>query len=388
MPKNSTKSKVLSKLSDNIADFVPAMVSIYDIQSGEYLYVNKAVESLLGYSPKEFLNGGLDFAVSLVHPADAPLVIEKNQGALEQANTRGKNPRHEIIAGFEYRLKHKNGSWIWLLTEGAVFKRDEKDRVSQVINISIDITSRRSSEDYLRHMTDELKSLNKTKDEFINIASHQLRTPATAIKQYLGLLLGGYSDPLTEDQKVFVERAYESNQRQLDIVEDILRTAQLDAEKLLLKFKSEDIRLIIDDVINVVSPQIYEKNQKIKWKKPAEPVFANVDRSQILMVFENLLENASHYTNEGKQISVSVEEKSGKVQIHIKDQGVGIDKKDLDKLFHKFSRIDNPLSIKAGGTGLGLYWASKITRLHDGEIKVKSKLGNGTCFSVILPAPK
>lgn len=385
MVKTANKSSSDDNFEHDVADRVPAMIALYNVQTGEYKYVNKAVKKILGYKPEEFIDGGLDFVSSLVHPDDLTEITDKNQAALNTAN-RSRSTGDDAIITFEYRIKHKKGGWVWLLTEGVVYDRTDSGKVNHVMNISVDITMRRSSEDYLRHMTGELKLLNRTKDEFISIASHQLRTPATAIKQYLGLLLGGYSDPLTDDQRNFIEKAYESNQRQLNIVEDILRTAQLDADKLRLSLQAEDIGEILDEAVRVILPQIQKKKQKLEWHRPEKEIRARVDRGQILMVFENLLENASHYTESGKQISIKARQIDDKVCVSVIDEGVGIKKEDIKKLFQKFSRINNPLSIEAGGSGLGLYWAKKIVQMHNGEIKVSSKIHKSTEFAVILPA--
>lgn len=387
MPKSANKDLLTPEFILNLTELVPGMIALYNLHTGEYKYVNRAVKKILGYSPEEFINGGLEFVSTLVHPDDMAMIVEKNQAALNTANqARSKHSDRDPIVNFEYRMKHKDGNWIWLHTDGIVYDRTDDGKVNHVMNISLDITHRKSSEDYLKHMAEELKVLNRTKDDFITIASHQLRTPATAIKQYLGLLLGGYSDPLTPDQKDFIQKAYESNQRQLDIVEDILRTAQLDADKLRLKFGIHDIGAVVGEAIENINSQFQKKQQQLVFSKPGKPVEAALDKGQILMVFENLLENASHYTEKGKKISVKIKKIGGKAHICIADEGVGIKKADLEKLFQKFSRITNPLSIEAGGSGLGLYWAEKIVKMHRGEIKVSSVLHQGTEFTVILPA--
>jgi signal transduction histidine kinase len=111
----------------------------------------------------------------------------------------------------------------------------------------------------------------------------------------------------------------------------------------------------------------------------------DTDKEYIRMALSNILDNASKYTPEGKAIRVTVKEKKGYVCIAITDEGVGIAEDDMDKLFRKFSRIDNPLSVQVGGTGLGLYWSKEIIELHGGSIDVESKLNKGTTFTVKLP---
>lgn len=381
-----TGTEPLGSLLSKLPEHIPAMIIVYNVNTGKYVYVSGAVKKLLGYPPEKVFNGGLDFVSSLIHPDDMAEITKKNQEALDRVNSkRSQRSDDSPILSFEYRMKHKNGDWIWLLTEGTVYDRTPDGLVNHVINISIDITERKSGEDYLRHTTQELKALNQTKDEFITIASHQLRTPATAIKQYLGLLLGGYSDPLTQDQRNFIEKAYESNMRQLTIVEDILRTAQLDAQKLRLRFEPVSIKEIIDTAVKSLNTLLTNKKQRLTLEIPKDKLLVRADRGHFLMVIENFLENASKYSEEGKQIKISVKSKAAQVEISVKDAGVGIAKADLPRLFQKFSRISNPLTIEAGGSGLGLYWADKIIKMHDGSVRVTSVPDKGTEFTITLP---
>jgi signal transduction histidine kinase len=219
---------------------------------------------------------------------------------------------------------------------------------------------------------EELISLSQSKDEFIAITSHQLRTPATGVKQYLGLLLEGYADPLTESQRTFIEKAYENNERQLHIVDDILRIAQLDLDKIKLNPELYDLELIIQIAVEALQGRFKRKKQTVKTIVPEEPVVAKVDVEEIRLVIENIIENASNYSGEGTKIT-------------IQDQGVGIEKQDIAKLFQKFSRVNNPLTNAVNGTGLGLYFCKKIVELHGGKIQVKSTLGKSTSFIILLP---
>jgi two-component system phosphate regulon sensor histidine kinase PhoR len=236
---------------------------------------------------------------------------------------------------------------------------------------------------------EELISLNQSKDEFIAITSHQLRTPATGVKQYLGLLLEGYADPLTPSQKTFIEKAYENNERQLHIVDDILKIAQLDLDKIRLNPEVYDLNILLQGSVESLQGKFSSKRQKIKFHASSESVLVLIDIEEVRLVIENLLENASNYSPEGKNITVSLKTtKNGIAKIDIKDQGVGIEKQDISKLFHKFSRINNPLSNTVNGTGLGLYFSKKIIELHGGRVMVRSTPGKSTTFTVLLPQTK
>lgn len=152
MQRNSSPSQ--NKVPDaiqasRILDRVPGMVAVYNIQSGHYTYVNNSVQKILGYSPQDFLVGGFQFASSLVHPEDIQPLTRQNQKALVEANRKANKVHDNLpIVTFEYRIRHKNGTYRWLHTDGVVYDRDEKGTVTHVMNISIDITRRRERELY------------------------------------------------------------------------------------------------------------------------------------------------------------------------------------------------------------------------------------------------
>lgn len=230
-----------------------------------------------------------------------------------------------------------------------------------------------------------LLEVNRAKDEFISLASHQLRTPATGVKQYVGMILEGFAGNVPAKQRAMLEKAYESNERQLHIVADLLRVAQVDAGKVVLRRAHADIAEIICDLLRDQASVFKGRRQEIVFNKPKKPMWLNVDKYNMRMVLENLLDNASKYSPEGKTITVSISTSESECVISVADQGVGIKSADRKKLFEKFTRIENPLSTLVGGTGLGLYWAKKIVDLHGGGIGVESKLNKGSVFSVRLP---
>jgi signal transduction histidine kinase len=237
----------------------------------------------------------------------------------------------------------------------------------------------------LTRQRDRLQGLNEAKDEFISLASHQLRTPATVVKQYVGMLAHDYAGKVSEDQMRLLNIAYESNERQLEIIDDLLRVARVDAGKVYLVKSTCDVVRQVEAVIREQAILFKGRGQSVVLNVPDEQVIAFIDQKLMHMVLENLLDNAGKYSGEGAQITIDVEQNDKHTIVSIKDHGVGIRKKDHQKLFKKFSRIDNPLSISVVGTGLGLYWAKKIVDLHEGSIEVTSKLNHGSIFVVIMP---
>ena len=232
---------------------------------------------------------------------------------------------------------------------------------------------------------DKLQSLNDAKDEFISLASHQLRTPATAVKQYVGMLQMGYAGQLTKDQMEMLGVAYKNNERQLEIIEDLLRVAKVDSGKVYLDKISCDLSIEIEKAIRGQAILFKARGQTVIFNKPKPKMMTSIDPKLILMVLENVLDNAGKYSQDGKNITIDIYQDKINTIVTIADKGVGISKTDLEKLFKKFSRIDNPLSTSIKGTGLGLYWAKKVLDLHDGTIKAISKKNVGSTFEISIP---
>jgi signal transduction histidine kinase len=230
-----------------------------------------------------------------------------------------------------------------------------------------------------------LEALNQAKDEFISIASHQLRTPATGVKQYLGMVLEAYAGKVNKQQQNYLETAYDSNERQLKIINDLLRVARLDAGKLRPEKTNCNLTRLVADVVKQESKKFERYRQKLAYKPSKRTIYAHIDKGLMRMVLENIIDNAGKYSAEHAEVSIAVEQTSTHVRLHITDRGIGIAKKDQKKLFQKFSRIENPQSSFVNGSGLGLYWAQKVVDLHGGTIGLVSKPGEGSTFTVSLP---
>lgn len=231
----------------------------------------------------------------------------------------------------------------------------------------------------------EMVKLAAAKDQFIGIASHQLRTPATAVKQYIGMILSDMVGDITPKQRKYLETAYNSNERQLKLINDFLKTAQIDASTYKLNRKSLVVSELVQTAIDSLKPTFKKRQQIIVMTDESDAKKACVDATEIDLVFSNLLDNASKYSPAGSTIGVSLRPNSKYLEISFTDQGEGIDSEDQMKIFDKFTRVKNSLTTPDNGHGLGLYWVKQIIEMHDGKIMVDSKLGQGATFRVWLP---
>ena len=320
----------------------------------------------------------------IVHPEDMPATE-----AAWMHTLRTGDP-----LSIEHRLRRHDGVYRWHISRSTIM-HDISGNAVKWFGSSADIHDSKLAERRERRLTtrtvtlakqrEKLLALNAAKDEFISLASHQLRTPATVVKQYLSMVLDGYVGKISPELRNMLERANASNDRQIDIVDDLLEVARVDAGKVNLVKTEVNLVPLVQEVINEHDALIQDRQQKVHLNYLQPGISAPIDRSRMKMVIENILDNASKYSPENTRIDFEVSQQDDTVSIAVIDQGVGIARGDHTKLFGKFSRLNNPLSISVGGTGLGLYWAKRIVTLHGGRIKVTSKLGEGSTFTVTLP---
>lgn len=230
----------------------------------------------------------------------------------------------------------------------------------------------------------QLIKLNQAKDEFISIASHQLRTPATAVKQYIGMITEGFTGDVNATQLDLLHRAYASNERELNVIDELLKTAQLDSSRYRLRLDMVSMNGLVGECVEGLRTTVESKGQILTFESGTD-VKLSIDVGEIRLVIDNLLENASKYTPRKKSITVKTGVTHNRYVIRICDEGVGIAKSDQKLIFDKFSRVSNEMSDTVTGTGLGLYWVRRIVRLHRGTVRVISEPGKGSEFVVSLP---
>ena len=235
------------------------------------------------------------------------------------------------------------------------------------------------------HAIEAERALDRAKDEFVSLASHQLRTPATGIKSILSMLEQGDFGQLTEKQHSVVMKAVMSNERELGIIEELLNVAKADAGRLVLNLAEFDVNDLIDEVVGEQQPAISAKHLKVVLKCPDQPVKLNGDAEKLYMAISNLVDNARKYTPETGVITITVVAHRGQVVVEVADSGIGIEEHELDHIFDRFQRARMVLAGTIEGTGLGLYLARRIAELHHGTINVDSKKGHGSRFIMVLP---
>lgn len=222
--------------------------------------------------------------------------------------------------------------------------------------------------------------LQTVKDDLLSLASHQLRTPATGVKQYVGMLLQGYVGKVSTEQKEMLTRAYESNERQLRIINEFLYMAKADAGRIIVSPQPFDFTALVKEVVK--EQKLEAKQAQITVRQKLEPnVVVIGDPHSIRMVVENLINNAIKYTPAGGKIQVNLYSGTRNAILNVADTGVGIDESDYHLLFKQFSRIPNKLSQTTSGSGIGLYLAQHLATLNKGSISYQSVPDQGSTFT-------
>ena len=247
--------------------------------------------------------------------------------------------------------------------------------------------SLKSTTEQLAFANTRLKELDKLKDDFVSVASHELRTPMTAIKSYLWMALYKSPQPLDSKVREYITIAFNSTERLIRLVQDMLTVSRIEGKRLIFDLQRMDLIPLCEQVYNELKIKADEKHITLTFERNEIPYMVTVDKGRILEVLENLVGNALKFTPEGGKISISLRKVDGMVETRISDTGPGISKKDIALLFQKFSRLNQTDSITTG-TGLGLYIAKQVITLHNGKIWVESEVGHGSTFIFTLPESK
>ncbi len=217
-------------------------------------------------------------------------------------------------------------------------------------------------------------------DDFISTVSHELRTPLTSIRGFAQTMLSSWDKLDDTSKKRFLEIIEQQSNRLIHLVENILSVTKLQDEKLILK--KTDVNSTLQMIIQLAKQKYCNHNIITNFKKNIAPIATDTEKLQ--QVFLNVIENACKYSEPKTTINITTKEENNKVIILITDEGIGIDEKYAQKIFEKFSRIDNPLTRKIQGSGLGLYITKTLVEKMHGSISFKN-LDKGTEFKIEFP---
>jgi len=230
------------------------------------------------------------------------------------------------------------------------------------------------------------KAIERMKSEFVSISAHQLRTPLSAIKWTLRMFLDGDLGELTKEQREYLEKTYQSNERMIRLVNDLLNVARIEEGRYIYKLVLADLIPICQSLIDLYKDEIEKNNLTLEFKTQDNLPKVKVDVEKISLAIQNLLENAIRYNLPGGQIEIELKKREKTIEFSIRDTGIGIPKDQQNRVFTKFFRAPNATKVDTEGSGLGLFITKNIIEAHGGKIWFESEEGKGTCFYFTLPA--
>jgi PAS domain S-box-containing protein len=349
-----------------LLDTTPNGITLTDLE-GKLLLCNQQTAILHGYpSPEAML--GIN-VYELIAPQDRRLAAVNAKKTLDEAR----------IINIEYTLLRKDGSHFPAELSAALL-RDAAGAPAGFIGITRDITER-------KQVIEAEKRLSKLREEFIASVSHELRTPLFSLLGYLDLLLSGKVNH-ADVQKEFLTRASKDANRLLDKVNELLDFSLLESEHLTLNLEKVDLSVIIVDLLHAFQEQAQSRQISLKFTPLDSSLVAEVDPSRMRRVLENVVENAFKFSEVGGTVLVTGESADDNIIINVFDQGCGIPEEEISRIFEKYYQVGHTNTENVYGLGLGLYIAKQIIEAHRGTISVKSQLGAGSTFTIIIPTKK
>ena len=363
------KEELIRKLSSGIQhSFIS--ISITDLD-GIIEFVNPKFTESSGYSVEELI--GKD-----IRKLRPPGMWESEDAILwETLREKGE------WSG-ELPIQKKNGEMYWEFAVMSPIKND-KGEITHLLSVKEDITKRKQTEEELRIAKERAEEANRLKSNFLANMSHELRTPMTGILGFAELMNNELVEP---DLKEMAEMILKGGIRLTDTLNSILDLSSIEANKIEIKIQKKNIIDLINDSIRLFELSANQKGVFVKFLPDKDTPEAKIDERLFIQVINNLINNAIKFTDEGevKVLCGRQETDEGSyVFIKVKDTGIGILQKDIDKIFEPFRQVSEGLNRKYEGTGLGLTISKKFVELMGGKLTAESKISKGSIFTVLLP---
>lgn len=237
----------------------------------------------------------------------------------------------------------------------------------------------------LRESNAQLHRLDAAKDEFVSMASHQLRTPLTSVKGYISMMLDGDVGKISDAQRTALEEAFNSSERMVRLISDFLSVSRLQTGKFIIEKKPTDLVKVVEQEIDGVRIIASTHGQKLAYVKPKKLPLVDIDEPKIRQVIMNFIDNAIYYSRPDTTIHVALGQVEDEIVLTVEDMGIGVPKEQQSRLFSKFYRATNARQQRPDGTGVGLYLAKKVITEHGGRVVFSSVENQGSTFGFRLP---
>ena len=350
----------------------------WDLRTDIVSYSNEYLGAL-GYAQGEFSTRGADWAEHL-HPDDRDATLAQLAADL----------RHDDPSRIEFRIRRKDGSYIWAMTTGKVVARGPDGRPTRAVGTFTDLTARRAAEQELRAAKEAADEANRAKSSFLAVMSHEIRTPLNGV---IGMAEVLAQSPLPVREADAVRTIRNSAANLLTLIDDILDFSKIEAGRLDLELVDTDIHELLDTIVASLGPVAAAKHVDLAvYVAPDVPRRIRSDATRLRQIVYNLLGNGIKFSA-GRverlgRVAVRVEVDQAtplRLRFIVRDNGIGISPEAQERLFASFVQAEASTTRRYGGTGLGLAICRRLTELFGGEIGVRSAVGQGSTFTVTLP---
>lgn len=240
----------------------------------------------------------------------------------------------------------------------------------------------------LRASNAQLQKLDEAKDEFVSMASHQLRTPLTSVKGYISMVLEGDAGKISDMQQHLLSEAFTSSERMVHLINDFLNVSRLQTGKFMVDRRALDLAKITGQEVDSLKTTASGRNLKLKYRKPSHFPILYIDEGKIRQVIMNFIDNAIYYSSEYSTITIGLEVVQGETILTVHNEGIGVPESEQAHLFTKFFRAANARKQRPDGTGVGLFLAKMVVTAHGGKMVFASEPNEGTTFGFRLPVKK
>lgn len=275
---------------------------------------------------------------------------------------------------------------IQIITDELIIAVQNALRFEEIQSFNVTLQAKiNEATEQLQRSNKKLQVLDQTKDEFISMASHQLRTPLTSVKGYLSMVLDGDAGDINEDQKKMLQQAFISSQRMTYLISDLLNVSRLKTGKFFIEKIPTNLAAVVQQEVDQLVESAKIRGLTLNYIRPDDFPMLEIDETKTRQVIMNFIDNAIYYTPPGGTVSIEIMNKPHSIELAVTDSGMGIPKKEQHKLFSKFFRAPNAKRARPDGTGLGLFMAKKIIVAQGGATIFHSQLGKGSTFGFTLP---
>jgi two-component system, OmpR family, phosphate regulon sensor histidine kinase PhoR len=334
---------------------------------------------------------------TLIENMGSGLILIDGRGYINLVNKAYKEIFDIDPVDYLYRLYHEafeHKEVIQIVEE--IFMTEEKVRKQLLLPLKIE---RRHFEVYgapiigtndewkgivlVFHDITELKKLEQMRKDFVANVSHELKTPITSIKGFTETLLDG---AMKDEQTLeyFLTIILKESDRLQTLIQDLLELSKIEQQGFKLNIQPVNIKEILEEIMTILQSKANDKEIELSLISERDNIYISGDSYRLKQIFINIINNGIAYTPKGGKVTVTIEENQQNVFVHVEDTGIGIKEEEIPRIFERFYRVDKARNRNSGGTGLGLAIVKHLVEAHQGQIKVKTKLGEGTTFTVKL----